>query len=204
MYTAQMNIHISNNNSKIGNVMNISLTPRKSCPKGVPCGKKCYAIKSYRMYPAVKTAWDENYKIFKRSPAKYFKQIADAIRKKRKQPEYFRYHVAGDIVNQRYLDGMKNVAEEFPNTKFLAFTKNFDLEFGRIPKNLNIILSAWTGYRIPASIRRKFVVSYVEDPKDMDFRIGLLKNKEVCPGECTPCGFKCWHKKKGNIIFHKH
>ncbi len=45
-------ISISNGNRKLGVVMNISMSPRTCCPAGVPCSKKCYALKAVRLYPA--------------------------------------------------------------------------------------------------------------------------------------------------------
>lgn len=67
-----MKLHISNGNTKLGQVPNISFPPVKTCRKKVPCAKDgCYALKFYRMWPAVKNAWDENYKLYKKDPAQF-------------------------------------------------------------------------------------------------------------------------------------
>jgi len=50
----KMKISISDKNSKLGKIPNISLTPIASCPNCSTCKSKCYALKAYRQYPASK------------------------------------------------------------------------------------------------------------------------------------------------------
>jgi len=45
----------------------------------------------------------------------------------KKQPKFFRWHVAGDIPDAMYLAMMYRVACRFKRTKFLAFTKRYNL-----------------------------------------------------------------------------
>jgi hypothetical protein len=141
-------ISISNGNRKLGYVMNISMSPRTCCPVGVPCGKKCNALKAVRLYPYTREAWRRNGRIAKRHPDSYFMQIAARVAKVK--PRLFRWHVAGDILGENYLRGMCRIAEENPDTHFLVFTKAFDIVNGyedreAMPGNLVIIFSAWPG-----------------------------------------------------------
>jgi len=50
-------VKISNGNTKLGRIPNISLPPIKACGKDVPCKSDCYALKAYRQYPATRKAW---------------------------------------------------------------------------------------------------------------------------------------------------
>ncbi len=73
-------------------------------------------------------------------------QIAERVAKAK--PRLFRWHVAGDILSENYLGGMCRIAEENPDTHFLAFSKAFDIvnryeDREAMPSNLVIIFSAW-------------------------------------------------------------
>ena len=138
-------VSISNGNRKLGGVMNISMSPRTCCPAGVPCGKKCYALKAIRLYPHTREAWSRNGRIAKHHPDSYFMQIAARVAKDK--PLLFRWHVAGDILSTDYLRCMCRIADENPDTHFLAFTKAFDTvnryeDHESLPGNLVIIFSA--------------------------------------------------------------
>lgn len=188
-------VKISSKNSKLGEIDNVSLTPIKSCTNCKQCSKNCYALKSYRMFPNVKNAWDHNFKLAKTNRAAYFKGINDYIRKK--QPKLFRWHVAGDILDQAYFESMKAIARFNPNTKFLAFTKNYNIKFYAIPKNLSIILSAWPGLPLP---KKNLPIAFYQDGTE-----NRVKNAIECFGKCDSCGM-CWSLKMlgKNVVFHKH
>lgn len=47
------------------------------------------------MYPNVRKAWDDNYKLAKRNPDKLFGDLDEFLAKTKKK--YFRIHVAGDF-----------------------------------------------------------------------------------------------------------
>ena len=85
--------------------MNISMSPGKCCPRGVPClGQGCYALKALRLYPGTRAAWRRNELLAKHHPNSYFKQIAEQVAQAK--PRLFRWHVAGDIFSIDYLGGM--------------------------------------------------------------------------------------------------
>jgi len=191
------NITISDGNMKVGHIASISLPPVITCNPKAKCHKDCYVLKSFRIYPSVRQAYHKNLDTFKNDPELYFKSISDwlSIRK----PDYFRFHVSGDIPNKTYLDGMIFLAESHPKVKFLAFTKRYEFNryFTDLPYNLSIIISAWPGMRLPST---KLPIAFMQDGTEK-----RVKNAIPCPGNCETCGM-CWELKNinKNVVFKKH
>jgi hypothetical protein len=195
---------VSKQNSKMGKVASVSLTPIKACPADVPCAKSCYAKKSYiaPVHKPVRLAWDGNLAYVQQNPDGYRKEIDAYLRKPRKNPLYFfRWHVGGDILGQWYLDDiMVPIADNNPTVHFLAFTKNHNLNFSRFPRNLVIVASMWTGWGNPDVPLRK---AWLLDHKNPDPRIPA--NAMICQGGCDSCGL-CWNLPEigRDVVFHKH
>jgi hypothetical protein len=195
-------ISISNGNRKLGVVMNISMSPRTCCPAGVPCSKKCYALKAVRLYPHTREAWSRNARIAKRHPESYFMQIGARVAKAK--PRLFRWHVAGDILNENYLCGMCRIAAENPQTHFLAFSKAFDVVNGyedreAVPNNLVIIFSAWP--RMKFDNPHRHCIAWMQDGTESRVPEQAIE----CPGNCETCGL-CYElpKLSRDVVFHKH
>lgn len=177
-------IHIVEGNKKIGKTPNISLTPIRSCINCEACKDSCYAHYFYRRYKTARTAWNTNLRILQGNSESYFSQIRRYLLKK--SPEYFRWHVSGDILDQSYLDNMKIIASDYFFTKFLVFTKNYSLDFFDIPENLSIVISVWPGVDIP----------------DLDLPLAFINRKDenraknyiVCNDDCESCRV-CWYLK---------
>ena len=192
----QLDVKISAGNMKLGKMLNISLPPVQTCPNGIPCAKDCYAMKAYRLYPNVKKAWDANLQALNDSEKAFFATVTKKIAKA-KNKEFFRWHQAGDITSQSYLEGMKEVADKFPETQFLAFTKNRDLDYSDLPANMTVVASQWSEYiwgaNLPKAIMRAKGETW-ETPK----------NAMVCPGACKDCKY-CWNMTDGQaVIFDQH
>tara|TARA_Y100000310_G_C20332551_1_gene645970 strand:+ start:121 stop:693 length:573 start_codon:yes stop_codon:yes gene_type:complete len=187
-------IIISKGNRKVP-YPNISLTPVKACANHQECKTSCYARKAYRQYPNVRKAWDNNLNIAETNPVNYFSQVNEFLTQKK--PDFFRWHVAGDILNKAYLQGMISLANRHSDTKFLAFTKRYDLTYRSIPKNLSIVMSVWPGMPTPT---QKLPRAYMQDGSET-----RVKNAFPCPGNCEGCGL-CWylHKIGKNVVFKKH
>jgi ferredoxin len=197
-------IKIADGNSKLGRIPNISIVPGKDCGNCTACVKGCYAVKFYRMYPSVRSAWTANSELAHGDREGYMRQIREYLTENR--PAYFRWHVAGDILDQAYLEEMKLIAREYPKVRFLAFTKMHMLEYKRIPKNLAIVASMWPGLAIPANVRRlpkAWLDEGNEKGKVRDARIP--KTAIPCPGRCDECGM-CWALPQlgRDVVFHKH
>lgn len=197
-----MTTHISDRNSKLGKVPNVSLPPIASCRKDAPCKKECYALKAYRMYPNVKTAWNDNLEMVQNNYTQYWTDIADYLSSKRKPVPFFRWHVSGDIIDTEYLYEMCAIATMFPDTTFLAFTKQYDIVNSYpydIPDNLTIIFSAWPGLEMDNP--NNYPVAWYQDGTETRIPAEHLR----CPGNCETCGMCFNIKKTGlDVVFNKH
>jgi hypothetical protein len=168
----------------------------------------CYAYKAWRQYPNVRRAWGSNLAEFVMNPKGYFAQIQAWIW--RHKPKLFRWHVAGDIPNEEYLAGMIYIAKLNRLTRFLCFTKRYDLKYMGLPANLSMVISAWPGYG----------VVYLPYTGELgSWRAGLLpiawcrdgtetripRDAYECAGACEPCGV-CWNLRVlgVDVWFHKH
>ena len=194
---------IAAQNSKLGKIPNVSTIPGADCLRGVPCAKisECYAMKFFNMYPNVRNAWRHNSQLAHKKPETFFNGIRVYVDKKR--PRFFRWHVAGDILDQSYLNSMKSIAVEFPETKFLAFTKRYEFDYSNLPSNLSIVFSAWVEKPLPEEMPKDIHIAWVRDAHHLDNRIP--KTAIECPGFCESCGM-CWNLKtiKRDVVFHKH
>jgi len=197
-------VHISRGNSKLGkHIANISLPPVATCPKGVPCASgSCYAHKAWRQYPNVRRAWGENLAELVMNKDRYFVDILKWIWAN--EPEHFRWHVAGDIPNQEYLDVMAHLAWlTRRRTRHLAFTKRYELDYGDIPENLSIIISAWPGYgviHVPCarSPTGFLPIAWCQDGTETRIPLDAVE----CKGKCDACLY-CWTATR-DVWFHKH
>ena len=195
-------ISISYGNSKMGNIPSVSLPPIVTCANGCKCAKKCYAAKLCKLRPNVRNAYQRNLDILRNDMDSYFLQVKAAAM----VSKYFRFHVSGDIPDMNYLDRMVKLAQELPDTTFLAFTKQYNfvnnfLQYARIPDNLKIIFSAWPGM-------------HMENPNNLPVANVIFKGMQpadrwkICGGNCSECacrGVGCWELKKGeHIAFYEH
>lgn len=199
-------LSLARDNTKLGRVLNISLPPPKSCDTSMPCFKKgCYAMKHcYTIYPNTRAAWDGNLEVWRvKGYIPYFSAIHSAIEKVR--PDLFRWHVGGDIPaghsaeGEAYVSGMVATAHRFPNTKFLVFTKRYDLirlnaRRIRACKNLNVVLSMWPGVKLSELTRKAWPLVWMRTKKDPDPRIPA--DAKECEGRCDKCQ-ACWNMKAG-------
>lgn len=209
-------------NGKMGKIMSVSIPPIKTCPKGVPCTVLCYAEKISKRYKNVLESYEKNYQQYKSDPQGFFDDIIETCNHPN-GPRYFRWHVGGDIADAQYLQGMMRVAEKCKSTKFLAYTKQYDLvnAVGSVPKNLSILFSGWPGY--PMENPHIFPVAWMKpkgDKKKEKAVVAEAKSKVPsgltedripenafhcdCTRSCDQC-LKCWHWKKGaSLYFDQH
>lgn len=198
-----MKTKISNGNSKVGRIPNLSLTPGRSCSKEAckTClSGGCYAMKSYRQYKNVRAAWDSNTELalndlatMERDLTAYFGSMV--------APRFFRLHVGGDFISREYAEMWARVAAAAPGTNFLAFTKQWDHVRGiEFPGNFSLVLSAWPGTEIPADLRERYSVAWLDDGSE-----AIPASAMECPGNCETCG-ACWGLSRMGIDvrFHKH
>lgn len=196
-------ISISPGNVKMGAIPSVSLPACITCNPSAPCFKKCYAAKLERIRSNVKNAYARNLDILTTDRAGYWLQVKTAAA----LTTAFRYHVSGDIPNAEYFADMIRTAEELPGTRFLAFTKQFNIvndyinAGGVIPSNLKIILSNWGAWKCPNphNLPTAEIIFKGETPAD---------GWKVCGGNCASCVCRntgCWTLKNGETIaFYEH
>lgn len=182
---------ISNGNVKIGRVMNVSLAPILSCGNCSECQFWCYDIKACLQY--TKTVVDariRNWVIFIRDRDEFFRRIEDKLRRRRKN-KYFRWHVAGDIVDLDHFIRMVEVAKNHPDFIFWTYTKMYAIvnefcdKYGKetIPSNFSVMFSEWRGLPMDNPYGfAEFRVRFDGEPEPPCYH---------CPGNCDVC-------KKGN------
>jgi hypothetical protein len=193
-------VFISTGNSKLGMIPNVSLPPVLACGSDCGCRSKlCYALRIYKRHAVVRKRWDSNLTIAITDPHQYFYSIHKQLQGM--QPEYFRWHVGGDILNQQYLESMKTVAADHPKTKFLCFTKMYNLQYVPLPKNLRIVFSAWPGHLLVRwKPDRLLPVAWMQDGTEDR----IPSDAKECTGSCHDC-HACWDLKRGeHVYFHLH
>lgn len=191
-----LHVSISTGNRKIGRVMNVSIPPVLCCGNCKECKNFCYDIKACVQYENVRGARARNLAILRRDREKYFAEIDEKISRRRLH-KFFRWHVAGDIVDSEYLADMVRIARNHPDFVFWTYTKMYHIvnafvaENGNdrghaIPRNLSIMFSEWDGmpldnpYHFPT-----FAVKMADGNRNhpAEYFDGLYK----CPGNCDVC-----------------
>ena len=199
-------ICISKGNSKIGWIKNISVAPIIAC-SGICkfCMDHCYDIKSVLQYKDVVNARARNFVMLTKNPMEFYIQARQAIASQRKG--LFRWNVGGKIYNLTYLQIMVKLANDFPETRFLVFTKKHflvnsycDRNGGRaaIPENLKLIFSFWPGMEMHNPYNFPVSCPYPDEKPGSWIE---------CSGNCEYCAKKeigCWNLKSGETVGFKY
>ncbi len=189
-------IKISPGNRKMGMTPSVSLPPITTCIDNAPCAKGCYVIRNMSFRPAIINSYKHNLNIYNKDPDLYFQQIRLFCNSK--NVKYFRFHVGGDIPDQDYLNRVIRMCRyQCKDTKFVMFTKKYDLDFKGASKNLSIVLSAWPGLTLP---KKRMPIGFMQNNKET-----RVKNAITCPNSCEQCRC-CWDLKilKKNVVFNYH
>jgi hypothetical protein len=118
-----------------------------------------------------------------------------------KKPSLFRIHSAGDFFSQEYLNMWYRIAGQFPLIKFLAFTKNFALDYAGKPDNMVIMFSVFPdtdidtipeeyGYKLSFAVFPDRFGDYQYNTTTQDI-ISDQRQTIPCAGDCRICGI-CW------------
>lgn len=195
-------VNVTNGNGKLGQAIASINLCRKSCNPNAPCFKcGCYGNTGRWLFPNVQASLQQNFDAYQNNPKLYFDTVATLTNLNK----FVRWHSVGDIVDGNYLAGMCQVARKNKTTKYLCFTKKFDIVNNflasgkKIPKNLSIVFSAWGDF-IPQN-PYNLPIAWVQG----------VGNDKAIPQDAIPCGGKCsscqacWQLKSGqNIYFKKH
>lgn len=195
---------------KVGDIPRFSLPPLETCTNCKECSRHCYACKDYLNFrcAAVAKNHTRNLLAVLADLAKVEAYLVKWIKKH--QPEFFRIHPSGDFAvrglqeQDAYARMWFRVAKQCPGTRFLAFTKAFDI-VRTVPfhelENFSLVLSEWTDVlKAPDDLKEIYHTSRaVEDLEH------VRDGEVVCPGNCETCGM-CWALKtlNTNVAFEIH
>lgn len=200
---------LSVSNSKLGVIPTLDLPPITTCRRDAPCMNECYACRSHYVYLNHRVDRVINLKAYYANPQFYFDSIVAQISRGLISYNFFRWHSTGDIPDIDYLDGMAKVARKVKGTRFLCFTKKYELvnkwlETHKKPTNLILIFSNWGGW-------------LCDNPHNLPTAWIEFKNRQTmipakafrCPGSCSACAManngSCWYMKKGDcVVFEEH
>lgn len=198
-------VKISKGNDKLDNIPNMSLVPVHTCIGMVDECKYCYARVSMRCSTWAEVRWRVNTFYAKNLLRRFYDDVCAQIYLSR--TDYFRIHVGGDFFSQDYLYMWIKIATKFPQVKFLAFTKSFELDWRFIPSNLIVIWSVFPStdfYSVPPGPRAytKFDVIHRYYPP---VEIPRLRAAMMCSGTCRSCGM-CYHNdvNQVDVVFNAH
>lgn len=216
---AEAFFHAPQGNSKTGAIPAWSLLPGAACPGRACAGclvSGCYALKNvfragYSFTPSPDTGrcnrvlrnWAENTAlVLDRLPlwsALMWDYLAEYAASGGK---LFRIHASGDFISPEYADAWARLAEDFPEVRFLAFTKFWENIRGiSFPANFSLVLSAWPGMEVPEDLATEYRVSWCQDGTEDR----VPEDAMHCPGDCDSCGL-CWYLAETgrDVWFTKH
>ena len=185
-------VSVSNGNSKIGKVMNVSTMPILACGNCKECKNYCYDVKAcVRFVRNVLFNRMKNFLIAKYDRKRFFAEIRNKLAK-RKKNFYFRWHVAGDVLDYEYFLEMVAIAKEFPYFRFWTYTKMYSIvnryiaENGSLPKNLVVMFSEWDGVQLDNPYNNPtFSVKMANGNKNHS--VEYFDHIFKCPGNCDFC-----------------
>lgn len=197
-------VKISPGNTKLGSIPSVSLPAVITC-RECDCHQKCYARKLERLRPAVRNAYRHNLEVLQNDPDTYWREVEAAIMLTR----FFRFHVSGDIPDDKYFDKMVEIAERNQHCQILCFTKKYEIinnhiaDNWAVPDNLRVIFSAWDN--LPVDNPYNLPVAYV---RFKDGHTDAPENAVNCSGNCSECASTdggCWTLGVGEaVVFEEH
>ena len=188
----KIRLALSRGNRKIGRCLNVSLMPGLACKNCLHCIGYCYDIKACVQYArTVIDARVRNYVLAMYYRDEYFSRIDKACERRRTN-KFFRWHVAGDILDYDYFVRMVEIARKYPDFTFWTYTKMYYIvnewirANGPLPDNFHVMFSVWDGMPTPNPYNMPVYVCRLKDGnKDMsDDQIYSLYH---CPGNCDIC-----------------
>lgn len=204
-----MKLNISAGNRKMGSIPSFSL------PSGITCSAEacitcyqdgCYGKAMEARLANVRNSYAENFAMVLEDlhgSREYLNWYFDSPN----APRLFRIHVVGDFFSREYFQMWIDVIKAHPDTKFMAFTKQFDVirlwvVADNIPENLTLIASAWPGVNLPEWVVEKMPVAWMDDGNETR----IPEAAYPCDGDCSGgCKGHCWKMQKGeSVVFEKH
>ena len=202
-------VNITLNNNKLGGfIPSLDLPPVITCRKGAPCIKGCYARRGSFLYPSKIESMANNLEFYKKDPAGFFNSVRDFLSNRDITFKFFRWFGAGDIVDAAFFAGCVELAKTCPDTKFLMFTKKYEIvndyinACGGLPCNFSVIFSMWDkSFKIDNPHRLPLAFVRFNDPEKTP---AIPECAIPCAGSCANCK-GCWSLQKNqSVYFNKH
>ncbi len=187
---------LSSHISKLGGsrIPSFNLPSKRTCPgKTEQCVKYCYATKGHFLYEGTKNKYERNLIASKQDDF-----VEKFINELYLTNTFIRIHTSGDFYNQEYFDKICQIARKRPDTKFLAYTRNYRINIKNAPRNLIIFYTVDNSTKIlnPDAKHYAFVDHFDVIPEHGS----NYKNGIICTGkDCSSC-LKCWNKP-ANVYF---
>ena len=201
-------VHISTSISKLGTAIpTVNLPAVLTCRSDAPCKKYRYACKGNFRFKNVIKSLENNLNTYLNNPDIFFGTIDMQLQAI--PYRYFRWFSSGDIVNAEFFERMVALANKHTATKFLCFTKKFEIvnawieKNGDLPDNLIVVFSNWGDFRCDNPYN--LPTSWVEFKKEKyDIPEDAIQCNGYC-GDCVNTGCSCWDLHKGESVkFHQH
>jgi len=199
-------LYISPGNRRM-NIPTFSLPSEDTCPGATDlCKKNCYAKKAERIWKYVLPSRKRNLNGTKNTS--FIGNVIKYIDKHK--PEYFRIHESGDFYNQKYLCCWFVIANLCPDTKFLAYTQNYKLDYSLKPDNFILYWTVWPdSLGVPETGLRATVIddgsgkiddsSLQSERLDKAFKCKKGKGNNITCEKCKYC-----LEGKGDVTFKIH
>lgn len=170
--------------------------------------KGCYDIQNDWHNKDCVAARAQNSAIHKADPARYWKEIGEAI--DLNGIEQLRINVGGDLADTDFAY-VAELGKAHPTCDILFFTKNYDginyflREGNTFPENVKAMISVWPGipYENPFNLPKSHIVWEDGTTTLKDYTKAMW-----CGGNCSVCHAKhegCWTLNKGdNVLFPEH
>ena len=196
-----MMVHIGRGNHKLGkSILTFSIPPVITCIGSTPhCREICYGLKGRLIFKKAKDAFWENF--IASMKADFVEEMTKAIMRKLKRGDVkaFRIHFVGDFYNQAYLNNWKEIARIFPDLRFAAWTKSWQLDFSGRPENMNVFYSIVKDTVVVNPTIHRYCI--------LDEEGKYLKRKDVfvCPypdikeGACEQC-WACYRDNPPEVL----
>jgi len=177
-----------------------SLPPIISCLNCSSCKSTCYAVKSYRQYPAVRNLWDDNLYLAQTDLWTLYNDLRAQLKKTKQK--YVRIHQSGDFISQQYVGMWRTLAKEHKHLIFYYYTKVDHLldltELAALP-NVCGIDSLLNGKRNYGAL--KYVTALAKETGAVicPATHGEDKKEVKCGVNCTACMVK-----GAKVVFVQH
>ena len=169
----------------------------------------CYADKGfYKLYPTVARSQDNRLSLLLAAleDAGKAREWIDAVKTLIGDDLFFRWHDSGDLINDRHLSLIVQVAIEMPDVQFWLPTREKILVIGFIaihgpmPDNLIVRLSAPMIDGLPCSGNTGLNTSTIHRDGDAHgFECGAPARGGYC-GDCRAC----WNRDVANVSYRFH